>query len=379
MKFCVVGAGFSGAVIARALGEAGFDVVVIDERRHVAGNCYTERDAATGVQTHIYGPHIFHTANQKVWRYLNDFGEFVPYNHRVKAVVNGKVYTLPINLHTINQLFGLALRPQEARDLISAKADRISAPGNFEEQALSLVGRELYEAFFAGYTSKQWGRDPKTLPASILKRLPVRFNFDDSYFAHPYQAIPRNGYTDIVRSILDAPRVQLRLSTKFEEIGEEFDHVIYTGPLDRYFNFAFGRLAYRTLDFDVFRESGDYQGAAVVNFCDAEVPYTRVTEHKHFAPWESHEQTICYREYSRECGASDTPYYPVRLVDSESLLEKYVQHAKTRANVTFVGRLGTYRYLDMDQAIDEALQVSETLISCLREKAPMPVFLSSPK
>ena len=171
----------------------------------------------------------------------------------------------------------------------------------------------------------------------------------------------------------------MRLSTKFEEIGEGFDHVIYTGPLDRYFNFAFGRLAYRTLDFDVFRESGDYQGAAVVNFCDVDVPYTRVTEHKHFAPWESHEQTICYREYSRECGASDTPYYPVRLVDLESLLEKYVQHAMTLTNVTFVGRLGTYRYLDMDQAIDEALQVSETLLSCLREKAPMPVFLSSSK
>ncbi len=319
MRYCIVGAGFSGAVIGRALAEAGHKVLVIDERNTAAGNCHSMRDAETGVMTHVYGPHIFHTADERVWAYVRRHGEWEPYRHRVQAVSGGRVFSLPVNLLTINQFFGKALSPNEARAFIAEKAEEINNPSNFEEQALSMIGPELYYAFFRGYTRKQWGLEPKQLPASILKRLPLRFDYDDSYFAHPYQAMPKNGYTEVIASILDIPGLELRLSTRFEDLQENFAHVIYSGPIDRYFNHECGRLGYRTLDFETFRRKGDFQGTAVLNYCDEDIPFTRITEHKHFAPWEKQkfEGTICFREFSRSCGAADIPYYPIRQANEE--------------------------------------------------------------
>jgi len=380
MRYCIVGAGFSGAVIGRRLAEAGHQVLVIDERASVAGNCHTERDTNTGVMVHVYGPHIFHTADERVWNYVRQFGEWIPYRHRVQAMVKDRVFSLPINLLTINQFFGKTMSPSQAREFVAEKATPIENPANFEEQGLSLVGRELYEAFFRGYTRKQWGMEPTKLPASILKRLPLRFNYDDSYFAHPYQAMPKDGYTAVVAAILDVPGLELRLGTRFEDLGEDFAHVIYSGPIDRYFDYAEGRLGYRTLDFERFEAEGDYQGSAVINYCDEEVPFTRITEHKHFAPWEaeSHSRTVCYREFSRFCEPGDVPYYPIRQVDEEAMLRRYVERARATEGVSFVGRLGSYRYLDMDVTIGEALAAADRMLECIAGDQPIPAFFIEP-
>jgi UDP-galactopyranose mutase len=378
-SFAIVGAGFSGAVVAREMAEAGHDCTVFDVRDHVAGNCHTARHA-TGVMVHTYGPHIFHTQHRHVWEYVNRFGDMVPYNHRVKATTGDRVYSLPVNLLTINQFFGTTLSPEAAQRLIADKSDtRIAEPVSFEDQALKFVGRELYEAFFHGYTKKQWGVEPSELPASILARLPVRFSYEDSYFNHPWQAIPRDGYTPIVQSILDHPRISLRLSTAFDRSqAGSFDHVVWTGPIDAFFGHLHGRLGYRTLDFDEQVHEGDFQGCPVMNYCDVDVPYTRITEHKHFAPWESHDKTVTYHEYSRLAGDGDVPYYPIRLVKEKEQLLRYVQEAQITPNVTFMGRLGTYRYLDMDVTIHEALDASARMLAALEAGTALPTFSVDP-
>ena len=382
MRFAIVGAGFSGAVVARELAEAGHLANVFDTRDHVAGNCHTARHE-TGVMVHTYGPHIFHTQHEHVWQYINRFGEMMPYRHKVKAISHDTMYSLPVNLKTINQFFDQDFDAQQAEAFIQSKADTtITNPVSFEDQGLRFVGRELYDAFFAGYTAKQWGVDPKELPASILARLPVRFNDDDSYFNHPYQAIPKDGYTPIVTAILNHPSIKVHLSTRFDpsshsEFGE-FDHVVWTGPIDAFFNFEFGRLGYRTLDFVPEISDGDYQGHPVVNYCDIDVPFTRITEHKHFAPWEDHARTVVYREFSRLCGETDTPYYPIRLVKEKEQLLNYVQRARGAKGVTFIGRLATYRYLDMDVTIHEALLASKAMLECLAKQQPMPSFSVDP-
>ena len=381
-KILIIGAGFSGAVIARELAEAGHVVEVIDGRNHVSGNCHTERDTETGVMVHVYGPHIFHTDNERVWNYVQRFGRFMPYVNRVKTIAKGKVYSLPVNLHTINQFFNVALRPDEARALIQEKADHeITEPKSFEEQALKFVGNELYEAFFKGYTLKQWGTDPQNLPASILKRLPLRFNYDDNYFNHKYQGMPEHGYTEIVQAMLDHPGISVTLGQKLtrDEVRARSDvsHVFYSGPIDAWFDFANGRLGYRTLDFERGEAEGDYQGGAVVNYGDQEVPFTRISEHKHFSPWETHESTVYFKEYSRACGEQDIPYYPIRLVEEKNMLSEYIDLAKQELNITFVGRLGTYRYLDMDVTIKEALEVADAF-KALQGEVLMPAFLIDP-
>jgi UDP-galactopyranose mutase len=380
MRYCIVGAGFSGAVIGRRLAEGGHKVLIIDERGSVAGNCHTARDASTGVMVHVYGPHIFHTADERVWNYVQQFGEWIPYRHRVQAMVGDRVFSLPVNLMTINQFFGKTMSPAEARAFVAQKTTPTQNPKNFEEQGLNLVGRELYEAFFRGYTRKQWGVEPTNLPASILKRLPLRFNYDDSYFAHPHQAMPKDGYTAVVAKILDLPGIELRLGTRFEDLNESFAHVIYSGPIDRYFDYAEGRLGYRTLDFERFEADGDYQGSAVINYCDEDVRFTRITEHKHFAPWEaeSHERTVCYREFSRFCEPGDVPYYPIRQVDEEAMLRRYVERANATDGVSFVGRLGSYRYLDMDVTIGEALAAADRMLACIAEGQTIPAFFVEP-
>lgn len=375
----IVGAGFSGAVVARELAEAGIASWVVDGRSHVAGNAHTER-RDNGVMVHVYGPHIFHTGFQNVWDYINRFGVMQPYNHRVKATSGGNVYSLPVNLHTINQFFGLTLSPSEAEAFIASKADStIGVPVSFEDQALKFVGRDMYEAFFKGYTQKQWGLSPTELPASILARLPVRFTYEDSYFNHPYQAIPRDGYTPIVEAILDHPLIEVSLgrTVSADELSDA-EHVFWSGPIDEYFSAAFGRLGYRTLDFVESESDGDYQGCPVMNYCDADVPYTRITEHKHFAPWETHERTTIYTEYSRLAGEGDIPYYPIRQVKEKEQLLRYVDAAQAATGVTFLGRLGTYRYLDMDVTIKEALDVAGEFLSCRREQRPMPPFVVNP-
>ena len=381
MRLLMVGTGFSGAVIGRELAEAGHDVTVVDARDHVAGNCHTARDPETGVMLHVYGPHIFHTDDAEVWDYVNRHTTFMPFQNRVKTTSEGidgtrEVFSLPVNLHTINQFFRTTLRPDEAREFIARKADKsITTPRTFEEQALAFVGPELYEAFFKGYTTKQWGCHPSELPASILKRLPLRFNYDDNYFFHRFQGMPRNGYTEMVEWILDHPRISVHLSSRFDRSrAGEWDHVFYSGPLDGWFDYSRGRLGYRTLNFKRFTYEGDYQGCAVMNYGEVDVPWTRITEHKHFSPWESHDGSVCYREYSRACGADDIPYYPIRLVAEMSLLAEYVAMARSEKGVTFVGRLGTYRYLDMDVTIREALDTARVFL----KTGECPAFVREP-
>ncbi len=379
-KIAIVGAGLSGAVIGRELAEAGHEVVIFDRRDHIAGNCHTERDAETGVMVHVYGPHIFHTDDAEVWDYVNRFQTFKPYKNRVKTTSRGQVFSLPVNLHTINQFFGKTLRPDEAKAFIEEQADTsITDPQTFEEQALRFVGRDLYEAFFEGYTQKQWGCSPRDLPASILKRLPVRFNYDDDYFFHKFQGMPENGYTEMVDGILDHQGITVRLKTGFDRADTgNYDHTFYSGALDGYFDYAKGRLGYRTLDFERFTYEGDYQGCAVMNYGETSVPYTRITEHKHFSPWEKHEGSVCYREYARECGPDDTPYYPIRLVREKEQLADYVALANAEEGISFVGRLGTYRYLDMDVTIREALDTARLFLALHDKPERMPAFLNPP-
>ena len=375
----IVGAGFSGAVIARQLAEQGHRIRIIDQRDHIGGNSYDARDPQTDVMVHVYGPHIFHTDNETVWNYVTQHAEMMPYVNRVKATVNGQVFSLPINLHTINQFFAKTCSPDEARALIAEKGDSsIQEPKTFEEQALRFIGKELYEAFFKGYTIKQWGMEPSQLPASILKRLPVRFNYDDNYFNHRFQGMPKLGYTKMIESIANHENITIELQQSFNaEEREKYDHVFYSGPLDAFYSYQYGRLGYRTLDFEKFTWQGDYQGCAVMNYCSLDVPYTRITEHKYFSPWETHEGSVCYKEYSRECGENDIPYYPIRQMGEMALLDKYLSLAESEKNITFVGRLGTYRYLDMDVTIAEALNTAEKYLSSLDNHEAMPVFTVS--
>ena len=364
-KIAVVGAGFSGAVIARELALNGFVIDLFDERCHVAGNCHTKIDTETGIMIHVYGPHIFHTNSETVWRYINQFDEILPFINRVKTIYNNNVYSLPINLLTINNFFNKCLSPSSAKKFMESIGDKsILEPKTFEEQALKFVGKELYEAFFKGYTEKQWGRHPSELPASILQRLPIRFNYDDNYYTSTYQGIPKNGYTHIISNILSHENIKTHLNSKFiRDQAKDYRHVFYSGPIDKWFNCSEGALGYRTLDFEQEIHNGDYQGNAVINYGNKEIPWTRISEHKHFSPWECHEKTLIYKEYSRECQSNDIPYYPIRLVNDKDLLEKYIALSKNESTVTFVGRLGTYRYLDMDVTIDEALKTARSFLT----------------
>ncbi|MCA8487526.1 UDP-galactopyranose mutase [Burkholderia multivorans] len=379
-KVGIVGAGFTGAVIAYKLARAGYQVEVFDSRSHLAGNCHSDRDPETGVMVHTYGPHIFHTSQEHVWKFVNEFDEFMPFVNRVKAVVKGRVFTLPINLLTINQFFGKAMSPSEAKAFLESIGDKsITDPKNFEEQALRFVGRDLYEAFFLGYTTKQWGMHPTELQASILKRLPVRFNYDDNYYNSKYQGMPKNGYTYIVEKLIDHPNIKVHLNQRFDrKEAAGYDHVFYSGPVDGWFGYQDGRLGYRTLDFEASRHDGDYQGNAVINYCDVDVPWTRISEHKHFAPWETHERTLIFKEHSRYCGESDVPYYPIRLAKEKTMLAHYVGLAQKERNVSFVGRLGTYRYLDMHVTIQEALEAADGFLAARAAGSDVPQFFVDP-
>lgn len=377
-KFLIIGSGFSGAVLAHELAKnTDCHIEIWEERNHIGGNCHTSRDEETGIMVHRYGPHIFNTNNKEIWDYVNSFSEFRTYVHRVKAVSKGQVYSLPINLSTLNQFFKKTFTPQTAKDFLESLSDRtIDEPKNFEEQALSFIGKKLYQAFFEGYTKKQWGCEPKELPASVLKRIPVRFNYDDNYHNSSFTGIPVNGYTDVIAKLLRHPNIHIYLNKKFLPLEEEangYDHIFYTGPLDAFFNYQYGKLGYRTVTFESSLYDGDYQGTAQMNFCDEEIPYTRITEHKHFTPWEKHDKTIVFKEFSKETD-DDIPYYPKRLQADKILLKKYRQKAESISNVSFLGRLATYRYMDMDYVIEEAIDFSKKIIAGISANMPLPVF-----
>ncbi|WP_440222802.1 UDP-galactopyranose/dTDP-fucopyranose mutase family protein [Dokdonella sp. MW10] len=365
-RIACVGAGFASAVLARSLAESGrYRIDVFESRGHVGGNCHTSRDPHTNIMVHHYGPHIFNTSRRDVWDYVNRFGEFGPFVNRVKARTARGTFSLPINLLTINQFFGENFTPEAARRFVESIGDQsITDPVTFEDQALRFLGRELYENFFHGYTKKQWGVEPSALPASILQRLPVRFSYDDNYYNQTYQGIPLDGYTAIVERILDHPDVSVHVGETFKPASaQEYDHVYWSGPMDSYFDFRKGRLQYRSLRFERMDGHGDEQGNAVINYCEEHVPYTRVAEHKHFAPWESHADTVLFREYSSLAGDDDIPYYPLRLTDDKAMLREYVELAEAQREVTFIGRLGTYRYLDMHVVIAESLALAADVIT----------------
>ncbi len=363
--FLVVGAGFSGAVIARELAD-GMEcrVSVWESRSHVGGHCHTARDANTGIMVHHYGPHIFNTNEDDVWWYVNRFATMRPFINRVKAVRNGRVYSLPVNLHTLCQIYDRYFRPAEARDFLQSRLIANSSPANFEEQALAQIGPEIYELLFKHYTLKQWGCEPRALPATVFKRLPIRFDFNDNYYNATYQGIPEAGYTALVENIVKHPAIEITTRKDFSYRDDHlWDHVFYTGPLDAFFDFADGRLGYRSLTFErVEVDRPDYQGNAVINYTGPEVPWTRIHEHKHFTPWEQHERSVAFREFSHETTKELTPFYPKRLAADMDLLEKYETRASQLADVTFLGRLATYRYLDMDKVIKEALDTATTFI-----------------
>jgi len=377
-RYLIIGSGFSGCVLANCLVKnIDCQVDIWDERDHIGGNCHTSRDTETGIMVHRYGPHIFNTDKKEIWDFVNSFGEFKPYVHRVKAMSKGKVYSLPVNLLTINQFFNKNFSPKEAADFLDTLGDRsIGEAKNFEEQALKFIGKDLYKAFFYGYTKKQWGCEPTELPASILKRIPVRFSYDDNYHNNSYTGIPVDGYTAIMQKMTDHPSIKISLNKKFGPADDisGYAHVFYTGPIDAYFNYNAGRLGYRTVTFEQHYADGDYQGLSQMNFCDEEVPYTRIAEHKHFTPWERHDRTVYFKEFSKETGEQDLPYYPKRLAADKLILENYRKQAATLTGVSFLGRLATYRYMDMHHVIGEAMQFADSFINNFNNNGPLPVF-----
>jgi UDP-galactopyranose mutase len=381
-SFLIVGAGFSGAVMARELAERlNASVEVVDGRPHIAGNCHTERDSETGVLVHRYGPHIFNTNSERAWSYVQRFAVMRPFVNRAKATIDRGVFSLPVNLHTINQFFKKRFSPAEAAEYIAGLGDRsIAEPRNFEEQALKFLGRDLYEAFFYGYTKKQWGVEPRELPASILKRLPVRFNYDDNYYNTRYQAMPEEGYTALIGRILDHPNISVELGrtmTPSEAINGDHTHVFWTGPIDTFFGNHEGVLRYRTVYWQEERGIGDWIGNALMNYPDAAVPWTRKIEHKHFAPWEHHEKTVVTTEYSKATEAGDTPYYPLALGIDKERFAAYLELAKRLPRVSFMGRLGTYRYLNMDQVILDTLEFSDCVASACEDGSSIPTCPAS--
>jgi UDP-galactopyranose mutase len=350
--YLIVGAGIFGAVCARELTDNGKRCVVIDRRPHIAGNVFTE--AIDGINVHRYGAHIFHTSDKEVWEYVNRFAEFNNYVNSPVANYHGKLYNLPFNMNTFYQLWGVTT-PDEAVAKIESQRKKFDEPQNLEEQALSLAGCDIYDKLIKEYTEKQWGRKCSELPAFIIKRLPFRFTFDNNYFNDRYQGIPVGGYTKLVTNMLDG--VEVRLNTPYKRGEIDAKHVIYTGAIDEYFGYQLGTLEYRSLRFETeILDSTNYQGSAVVNYTAYDIPYTRVIEHKHFE-FGTQEQTVVTREFSAVWKPGDEPYYPVNDARNSELYEQYAILAKSEPNVTFGGRLGEYKYYDMDKTIIAALNV----------------------
>lgn len=366
--YLIVGTGLFGAVFAREMKNAGKSCLAIDKREHLGGNIYTEE--CKGIQVHKYGAHIFHTSNKKVWDYINQFAEFNHYVNCPVAIYKNEIYNMPFNMNTFSKMWGIRT-PAEAKDIIAnqRKEAYVEEPQNVEEQALNLVGRDVYEKLVKGYTEKQWGRSCHELPAFIIKRLPVRFTYDNNYFTDPYQGIPKGGYTQIIEKLFgDTP---IRLGISYQEFcrqnesrGEEkdtFEKVLYTGMIDEYFEYSLGELQYRSLRFEqeIMEGCDNYQGNAVVNYTEREIPYTRIIEHKHFE-FGTQTDTIITREYPATWERGDEPYYPINDERNNTLFAAYQELAEKEANVLFGGRLGQYKYYDMDKVIEAALDMVDT-------------------
>ena len=381
----VVGSGFFGLTIAeRCATELGLKVLVLERRSHLGGNAYSEIDPETGIEVHVYGTHLFHTSNERVWEYVNRFTTFTGYQHRVFGKYQGQVYSLPMNLGLINQFFGRSHTPDEARALIAEQASEIATADatNLEEKGVSLIGRPLYEAFIKGYTAKQWQTDPTELSPDIITRLPVRYTFDNRYFNDTHEGLPTDGYTAWLTRMAEHPNIEVRLDCDFLDpangLREQFTGtvpVVYTGPVDEYFDHAEGRLSWRTVDLE--RETldvDDFQGAGVVNYNDADVPYTRILEFKHLHPERTYlpGKSIVVHEYSRFAEPDDEPYYPVNTAEDRATLLKYRKRAEQEPLVLFGGRLGTYKYLDMHMAIGSALSmVDNKLVPHFADGVPL--------
>ena len=356
----VAGSGLFGLTIAeRCATELGLRVLIVERRDHIGGNAHSSPEPETGIEVHRYGAHLFHTSNERVWEYVNRFTAFTGYQHRVFSIFKDRVYPMPINLATICSYFGRSLSPSQARALVASQASAVVSPRNLEEKAISLIGRPLYEAFIRGYTAKQWQTDPRDLPAEIITRLPVRYTFDNRYFSDRFEGLPVDGYAAWLSRMADHPNITVQLGTDFFDVSAVGQvPVVYTGPLDRYFGFAAGSLGWRTLDFELeVLPCGDFQGTPVMNYNDADVPYTRIHEFRHFHPERSHplDKTVIMREFSRAAGRGDEPYYPVNTAGDRAKLLRYRELARGEQGVLFGGRLGTYQYLDMHMAIAGAL------------------------
>lgn len=373
----VVGSGLFGLTVAEQMANRGVKVAIIDSRYHIGGNAYSEKDPETGIEVHKYGAHLFHTSNQRVWDYVNQFTSFTNYVHKVYTTVNGEVYPMPVNLGTINQFFRAAYSPDEARRIIAQQAAEINPAevNDFQSKGISLVGRPLFEAFFQGYTAKQWQTDPKDLPASIISRLPVRFNYDNRYFNDRWEGLPVDGYAAWLEKMAQHPNIEVHLNTDFFDETQPFNKtatvgnipVVYTGPIDRYFGYSCGELGWRTIDLDLkVLETGDYQGTSVMNYGDPDVAYTRIHEFKHFHPERTEypkDKTVIAYEYSRFAQKGDEPYYPINKAADREILLKYRDLAAKESNVLFGGRLGSYKYLDMHMAIAAALGRVDNVIA----------------
>jgi len=368
----VVGSGFFGLTIAERAAQAGRKVTVIERRHHIGGNAYSEAEPETGIEVHRYGAHLFHTSNESVWEYVNRFTTFTNYVHRVYSTHKGQVYALPVNLHTINQFFQAAYTPDEARALVKEQAGEfdVKTARNFYEKGIALVGRPLFEAFFAHYTAKQWQTSPEKLSGDIVSRLPVRYNYDNRYFNDTYEGLPTDGYTAWLERMADHPNIEVKLNVDFFDESQPLSKkavvgqlpVVYTGPVDRYFDYAEGALSWRTLDFEEeVLNVGDFQGTPVMNYPDPDVPFTRIHEFKHFHPERKDvyptDKTVIMREFSRFATRDDEPYYPVNTDEDRKGLLAYRELAKGEKDVHFGGRLGTYQYLDMHMAIGSALSM----------------------
>jgi len=367
----VVGSGFFGLTIAERAAESGRKVTVIERRPHIGGNAYSEAEPETGIEIHKYGAHLFHTSNKAVWEYVNRFTTFTSYVHKVYTTHKGVVYPMPVNLGTINQFFQAAYTPTQARELIAEQAGEFNSKNasNFVEKGISLVGRPLYEAFFRDYTAKQWQTDPHDLSASIVSRLPVRYTYDNRYFNDTWEGLPTDGYTPWLERMADHPNIDVKLDVDFFDESQPLNKkatvgqipMVYTGPVDRYFDYAEGELSWRTLDFEQeVLQVGDFQGTSVMNYPDMDVPFTRIHEFRHFHPERDYypkDKTVIMREFSRFAERGDEPYYPVNTASDREGLLKYRELQEGEPEVYFGGRLGTYQYLDMHMAIGSALSM----------------------
>jgi len=350
--YLVVGSGLFGSIFAREMTQTGHKVLIVDKRKQCGGNVYTNSE-----KTHLFGPHLFHTKNEKIWRYITQFSTFNHYQHRVKAIYDGKMYSLPFNMNTFNQLWG-CITPKDAKRELEKRLVKIDNPQSIEELALATVGEEIYHKLIYGYTKKQWQRHPKDLPATILSRIPIRFTYDDNYFDDPFQGVPHNGYSDLIQNIIGD--IDVKLETDFFDLNWKniANKLVFSGPIDRYYNYEFGELEYRSLEFKHETHPGNYQGIGQLNHTNESTPFTRSVEHNHFY-FENKESSTITFEYPTEWDKNKEPYYPINDMKNNEVYAKYRSKAKQEIDVIFGGRLGNYKYWDMDQTAANALALAK--------------------